>query len=152
MKEGYFQNKIADFSEMIQGFEHRLKMAETEFERYQIQLGSFKQLLKKLKKVEEFQDQGIEKIKMENIEAIDGKINFLTMKAEKKAEKVIEQKTELISNALKQIKIDEEQFKDSLSQINNFSLEIQYYKEFQQLFMLKLINKGILNHRELKEV
>ena len=107
MKEGYFQNKISDFSEMIQGFEHRLKMAETEFERYQIQLGSFKQLLKKLKKVEEFQDQGIEKIKMENIEAIDGKINFLTMKAEKKAEKVIDQKTELISNALKQIKIDE---------------------------------------------
>ncbi len=152
MKEGYLQSKIADFSEMIQDFEHRLKMAETEFERYQIQLGSFKQLLKKLKKVEEFQDQGIEKIKMENTEAIDEKINFLTMKAEKKAEKVIDQKTKLISNALKQIKIDEEQFKDSLSQINNFHLEIQYYKEFQQLFMLKLINKGILNHRELKEV
>jgi len=152
MKEGYFQNKIADFSEMIQGFEHRLKMAETEFERYQIQLGSFKQLLKKLKKVEEFQDQGIEKIKMENTEAIEEKINFLTLKAEKKAEKVIDQKAELISNALKQIKIDEEQFKDSLSKINNFHLEILYYKEFQQLFMLKLINKGILNHRELKEV
>jgi len=64
MKEGYFQNKIADFSEMIQDFEHRLKMAETEFERYQLQLGSFKQLLKKLKKVEEFQDQVIEKIKI----------------------------------------------------------------------------------------
>ena len=152
MKEGYFQNKITDFSEMIQNFEHRLKMAETEFERYQIQLGSFKQLLKKLKKVEEFQDQGIEKIKMENTEAIEEKINILTLKAEKKAEKVIDQKTELISNALKQIKIDEDQFKDSLSQINNFHLEILYYKEFQQLFMLKLINKGILNHRELKEV
>ena len=152
MKEGYLQSKIADFSERIQDFEHRLKMTETEFERYQIQLGSFKQLLKKLKKVEEFQDQGIEKIKMENTEAIDGKINFLTMKAEKKAEKVINQKTEIISNTLKQIKIDEDQFKDSLSQINNFHLEILYYKEFQQLFMLKLINKGILNHRELKEV
>jgi len=74
------------------------------------------------------------------------------LKVEKKAEKVIDQKAELISNALKQIKIDEEQFKDSLSQIKNFHLEIQYYKEFQQLLMLKLINKGILNNRELKEV
>ena len=152
MKEGYYQSKAADFSEKIQNFEHRLKMAETEYERFQMQLGQFKQLLKKLRNIEEFQEEGIKRIITDNESVISGKLDQITQITEKKMERIVYKKTKLLEDSLQQIKEDEAQLQRALQQIDGFHTEISYYKEFQKLLMLKLINKGILNHRELQEV
>ena len=152
MKEGYFQSKAADFSEKLQNFEHRLKMAETEYERFQLQLGQFKQLLKKLRNIEEFQENGIKQIIMDNESLISSKLDQIFQTTEKKMEKIVAQKTKLLEEALQQIAKDEKKLQNALQQIEEFQIEISYHKEFQKLLMLKLINRGVLNHRELQEV
>ena len=152
MKEGYYQSKAADFSEKLQNFEHRLKMAETEYERFQLQLGQFKQLLKKLRNIEEFQENGIKQIIMDNESLISSKLDQIFQTTEKKMEKIVAQKTKLLEEALQQIAKDEKKLQNALQQIEEFQIEISYHKEFQKLLMLKLINRGVLNHRELQEV
>jgi len=152
MKEGYLQKKIAEFSEKLQDFNHRLKMAETEFERYQMDLGNFKDLLKKLKHIEDFQQEGLDNLTRDGNNLINEQISSLKDHAVKEVEKRVELKTKSISQALAQIEKDEQIFQSSLKEIDVFRDEIQYYQQFQKLFILKLINKGILNHRELSEI
>ena len=127
-------------------------MAETEYERFQLQLGQFKQLLKKLRNIEEFQENGIKQIIMDNESLISSKLDQIFQTTEKKMEKIVAQKTKLLEEALQQIAKDEKKLQNALQQIEEFQIEISYHKEFQKLLMLKLINRGVLNHRELQEV
>jgi hypothetical protein len=152
MKEGYLQKKIAEFSEKLQDFNHRLNMAETEFERYQHDLGNFKDLLKKLKQVEDFQQKSIETINNETKKLIEDQVLSFRNILEKQVEKVINSKSKMISNSLERIEKNEELLKTSINEIDSFRQNIIYYEEFQRLFILKLINKGILNHQELSEI
>jgi hypothetical protein len=152
MKEGYYQKKIAEFSEKLQDFNHRLNMAETEFERYQNDLGTFKDLLKKLKHVEEFQQEGVDYLNREARKRIDDQILSLKEYAGKEIDKQINLHSKTMTKALDQLQKDEQQFRSSLQELDSFRDSILYYKEFQRLFILKLINKGILNNRELSEI
>lgn len=152
MKEGYYQKKIADFSEKLQYFEKKLEMAETEYERFQLQLGEFKQLLKKLKQIEEFKERGIHAIAQENQRIIEDSLSVLSDKVEKNVEQIIHDKANVFEQAVEQTKKEKDLFDESIEQINQLKSNIQFYKEFQNLLMLKLINKGVLNHRELNEI
>jgi hypothetical protein len=152
MKEGYYQKKIAEFSEKLQDFNHRLKMAETEFERYQIDLGNFKDLLKKLKNIEKFQQLGLEEFTREIKDIIDIEILSLKNNAEKTIEKVIDQKSLMMNKVYHRLEHDEKQFQTSFQEIGSLREELLYFKEFQRLLILKLINKRILNHREFTEI
>lgn len=152
MKEGYLQKKIAEFSEKLQDFNHRLNMAETEFDRFQMDLGNFKDLLKKLKQVEEFQQNGVDRLSREGRKLIDDQITSLKEYAGKEIVKQIDVHSKTMQKTLEKLKEDETLFKSSLEELDSFRDDIYYYKEFQRLFILKLINKGILNHRELSEI
>ena len=152
MKEGYLQKKIAEFSEKLQDFNHRLNMAETEFDRYQTDLGNFKELLKKLKHIEEFQQNSVDRLSREGKRLIDDQITRLKENAEKEIVKQIDIHSKTMQKILTQLKEDEGLFKSSLEDLDSFRDDIYFYKEFQRLFILKLINKGILNNRELSEI
>jgi len=152
MKEGYLQKKIAEFSEKLQDFNHRLNMAETEFDRFQMDLGNFKDLLKKLKQVEEFQQNGVDRLSREGRTLIDDQITSLKEYAGKEIVKQIDVHSKTMQKTLEKLKEDETLFKSSLEELDSFRDDIYFYKEFQRLFILKLINKGILNHRELSEI
>lgn len=152
MKEGYFQNKLTTFSETLSSFEKKLALAETEYNRMQMQLGEFKQLIKKLKDIESYQNKAISKIQKENMNQINEIIQETSHKLEKSVKKTIDRQSELLSGTLEQIKSDEKIFKNSLELIQSFELKINYYQEYNHLLMLKLINKGILNNQEINEI
>jgi hypothetical protein len=152
MKEGYLQKKIAEFSEKISTFEHRLDFKETEFERLENQLGGFKQLLKKLKDIETLKDQAVKQITYENQMQIEKSIERTIIKLEKTTKKMVDSQTALLQKTLEQIKKDERIFNNTVNEIESLKEQVKFYQEFHRLFMLKLINKGILNHRELNEV
>jgi hypothetical protein len=109
-------------------------------------------LLKKLKNIEDFQNRGIEQMKIENRTLIEQNLKELTKKSTKIIDKSIDKKTGFISDSIKQIEKYDKQLKESLMQIKSFSHNINYIKEFQYLLILKLINKGIINNKELKEI
>ena len=152
MKEGYLQKKIAEFSEKIANFEHRLEFKETEFERLETQLGGFKELLKKLKDIETLTQKNIKQITHENQIQIKKSIEMTTIKLEKITKKMINSQTTLLKQTLVQINKDEKLFKNTINEIETLKEQVQFYQEFHRLLMLKLINKGIINHRELNEV
>ncbi len=152
MKEGYLQKKIVEFSEKINNFEHRLEFKETEFKRLEDQLGGFKQLLKKLKDIETITDQTIKQINETNSVEIKKSINLTLEKLEKSTKKLVDRQSNSLNDALDQIKKDRITFSNSINEINELKQQVEYYQEFHRLFMLKLINKGIINHRELNEV
>jgi len=152
MKEGYLQKKIVEFSEKINNFEHRLEFKETEFQRLEEQLGGFKQLLKKLKDIETITDQTIKQINETNSIEIKKSVNLTLEKLEKSTKKLIDRQSKSLNDALDQIKKDRITFSNSVNEINELKQQVEYYQEFHRLLMLKLINKGIINHRELNEV
>jgi len=152
MKEGYLQKKIVEFSEKINNFEHRLEFKETEFKRLEDQLGGFKQLLKKLKDIETITDRTIKQINETNSVEIKKSINLTLEKLEKSTKKLVDRQSNSLNDALDQIKKDRITFSNSINEINELKQQVEYYQEFHRLFMLKLINKGIINHRELNEV
>ena len=152
MKEGYLQKKIAEFSEKIDNFEHRLEFKETEFERLENQLGGFKQLLKKLKNIEAVTENTIKKINEENEKEIQKSVKNALAALEKSTNKLITSQSKSLNQSLQQIEKDQILFTNSINEIKELKTQIEYYQEFHRLFMLKLINKGIINHRELNEV
>lgn len=152
MKEGYLQKKIAEFSEKINNFEHRLEFKETEFQRLEEQLGGFKQLLKRLKEIDTIINRSIKQINEENTIEIQKSINAALEKLEKSTKKLISIQSKSLNEALEQIKKDQITFSNSINEIDELKQQVEYYQEFHRLFMLKLINKGIINHRELNEV
>lgn len=152
MKEGYFQKKISEFSDKIKTFDNQLSLFEKEFERLQIQLGEFKEFIKKLKDIESYQDQAVKEIVRSNNQHIDEAVEDVTRKVERSLKKSFDAQTALMNQTLDQIKKDEVLFEKSLGSLDVYAEQLQFFQEFHRLFMLKLINKGILNHRELNEV
>ena len=73
-------------------------------------------------------------------------------KNEKFIEKNLNDKQLIINSAFKQIKKDEEVFNIQIEKIKKLENSVSFLIEFHRLFILKLINKGILNNRELDEI
>ena len=152
MKEGYLQQKIAELSNKIQDFDQRIKLEEKNLERLQTHLGGFKQLLKKLKEIEDFKNDSLSKIIDENKKQLDEIIKSLNFKNEKNLKKILDDKALIINSTIKQIKKDEEVFNKQIESFQNLENKLIFLTEFHRLFILKLINKGILNNRELDEI
>jgi hypothetical protein len=64
----------------------------------------------------------------------------------------LEQKSFLLNKTLKQVEKDADLFQENQAVIDEARLAALYVKEFHRLLMLKLINKGILTHREITEL
>ena len=66
MKEGYLQMKIGELQEKCKQIEQTLSLEESNLRRIQHRVGEYKDIIKKFKDLNEFEDRLVTKIRKEN--------------------------------------------------------------------------------------
>jgi len=152
MKEAYLQKKLTELSEESQKISQQIKMRRNELETLEQRLGELKVLLTRLKKVEQFIEESMKELKEKNSELIIQQATELEQHLQKQIDDRLEHKSFLLNQTLSQLEKDTSLFQKNQVNIDEARLTALYVKEFHRLLMLKLINKGILTHREIKEI
>ncbi|RLF39290.1 MAG: hypothetical protein DRN12_07180 [Thermoplasmata archaeon] len=152
MKEGYLQKKLVELNEKCRTLDQMISFEKANIERLQEQVGGFKQLLKRLKNVEEFKEQVMREIIDENRKHIDSISEKIIREMNKNIDKTLEHRSKDLKNAIQQLKKYEEEMRLNLERLEEISKTVDYLFEYNRLFMLKLMNKGIISNREITEI
>jgi len=152
MKEGYLQKKLVELNEKCRTLDQMISFEKANIERLQEQVGGFKQLLKRLKNVEEFKEQVMREIIDENRKHIDSISEKIIREMNKTIDKTLEHRSKDLKNAIQQLKKYEEEMRLNLERLEEISKTVDYLFEYNRLFMLKLMNKGIISNREITEI
>jgi hypothetical protein len=152
MKEGYLQMKIAELNDKCRKIDQMINMEKSKILLLEEQVGGFKELLKKLKDLDEIKKQTINTITEENEKIMEKHIDILSNKISKTYKNTIEDKNKKIDEFFKELNKTNTRKNDEnnilLKNINN----IEYLIEHNNLLMMKLANKGILSQREIDEM
>jgi hypothetical protein len=111
-----------------------------------------KDLLKRLKNVEQFKEESIKELKELNSTLITDSVDNLRADIQKKINDQLEHKGFLLNKVSKQLEDDITIFEENQKHINEARETALFIKEFHHLLLLKLINKGVLSHREKTEI
>lgn len=152
MKEGYLQRKIAELSDEIKGFHQKLHMQDEELIRLEERVRGHKELIKRLDDLDSFKEQLTKEIKEEHKQVIAETVEELQEEISRRTAKLIEEKTRVLTQAIEEKKKDEALFSSYVSKIEEYDEITVFLKEFFRLFLLKLINKGVLSVREKEEI
>ena len=152
MKEGYLQLKIAELNDKCKQIDQMISMEKRKIESLEQSVDGLKELIKKLKDLENFKDTILKQIRENNKEILEEEINKISEKVSKNIESVVKEKTREMEKTLNYIKDRESksnQQTDALVDINN---KLDYLLNHNNYFMMKLANKGILSDREVTEM
>jgi len=152
MKEGYLQIKIAELNDKCKKIDQMINLEKSKIILLQEQVGGFKDLLKKLKDLDELKNQTIGIIKQENENILTSQIKILSKKISDTYNTSVEQKNKKINEFLKNMENIENEKKDRDELIDKKINEVQYLLEHNNLLMMKLANKGIISEREINEM
>ena len=152
MKEGYLQIKIAELNDKCKKIDQMINMERSKIILLQEQVGGFKDLLKKLKDLDEIKKQTISIINEENEKIMKKQIETISKKISDTYKISIEYKNKKIDEFLNNMKNIDNEKKDKDDLIYNKIIEIEYLLEHNNLLMMKLANKGILSEREINEM
>ena len=152
MKEGYLQKKIVELNERCRILNQMISLEKSNIERLQEQVGGFKQLLKRLKNIEEFKKQTMREIIDENKKQMDMLTEKITREMNKTIEKTLEYRSRDLKEAMQQLRKYEDDIKIHINVIIEIQKTVDYLSEYNRLLMLKLMNKGIISNREITEL
>jgi hypothetical protein len=152
MKEGYLQMKIAELNENCNKIDQMIKMEKSKLILLQEQVGGFKELLKKLKNIDEFKKLTIKIIQNENKRIITDEINDLSKKISDEYRLIFDEKNTKIEGFLQNIENIQNKQKNIDEKFNKKLNEIEYLLEHNNLLMMKLANKGLITEREINEM
>jgi hypothetical protein len=152
MKEGYLQTKIAELNDKCKKIDQMISMEKSKILLLNEQVGGFKELLKKLKDIERIKEDTVNHINKENEKLIQNQIEKLSNKTIKIIETLIQQKTKNIDETLNYLLDRKDEINQQTEMITQQTKEINFLIEHNNLFMMKLANKGILTQREIDEM
>ena len=152
MKEGYLQTKIAEINDKCKKIEQMISMEESKIVLLQERVGGLKELIKKLKDLQEFKDTIIRQINSGNKKIITEEIEKLSKNVSDTIDSTLNTKTKKINETLEYLKSREEEVKNQANTILKQNRDINYLLEHNNLLMMKLVNKGILSDREVNEL
>ena len=152
MKEGYLQIKIAELNDKCKKIDQMIKMEKSKLLLLQEQVGGFKDLLKKLKNLDEMKKQTLNIIRDENEKIINNQIQNLSKEISETYKDSLINKNKKIDQFLKNMENIENENKERNELINKKIKDVEYLIEHNTLLMMKLANKGILSEREINEM
>jgi chromosome segregation ATPase len=152
MKEGYLQRKLTELNDQCRKIEQKISFEETTLERLQQRVGEFKELIKKLDHLQEFKKQSLNQIKEENSQLVEEQLHKLTEKTKTIIEKSMDNKSLTINEVLERLIQREEEIKKLAERIQQQTKQVDFLMEYNDLLMMKLVNKGILSDRDVNEM
>jgi predicted ATPase len=152
MKEGYFQIKITEINEKCKKIEQMISMEKSKIELLEEKVGGFKNLIKKLQEYDNFKDIISKQIKKQNQIIIKQEIQDLSKEMADCLDRLIKNKTDDIEKIAKYQRRREKKVDGQMEIISNSVNKINYLMKFNELLMMKLVNKAILSDREVNEL
>jgi len=152
MKEGYLQTKIAELNDKCKQIEQMISIQESKMRRLRQRVGNYKELLSNLNDVKNVKEKLIGYITEKNERLIKKHIGDLSDEIHGIVDVSLDGKAQTINEALDYLNEREGEIKQQAETIVHQTKEINILIEYNNLLMMKLINKGILSDQEVTEM
>lgn len=152
MKEGYIQLKISELNDKCNKIDQMFSLEKSKIELLEERVGGLKELIKKLKDLEDFKENILNEVKKENQNIISTEIKNISNKIPESALEIIKNKTKEIDVFLEKIKKYEEEIIKQKNLINGLNEKINYLLKHNEYLMMKMVNKAVLSDREINEL
>lgn len=152
MKEGYLQLKIAELNDKCTKIDQMISMEKSKIELLEERVGGAKELIKKLKDLEEFKDNILKQIQKDNEDILTKEIKTISNKIGDNIDSLVKNKTKEIENIMNYIKSREKEINQQTEMISQIKEKVEYLLKHNDFLMMKLVNKGVLSDREVNEL
>jgi hypothetical protein len=152
MKEGYIQLKIAEINDKFKQLDQMISMEKKRLKLLEERVGGFKDLIKKIRDIDNFKDELKKQIKKENQDLISEEIKIISKKISDQIDVLVKSKIKEIEESIKSLSKREEDLKAQNDIIYEIDKNVHYLLRHNELFMMKLVNKAILTDREVNEM
>ena len=152
MKEGYIQLKIAEINDKFKQLDQMISMEKKRLKLLEERVGGFKDLIKKIRDIDNFKDELKKQIKKENQDLISEEIKIISKKISDQIDVLVKSKIKEIEESIKSLSKREEDLKAQNDIIYEIDKNVRYLLRHNELFMMKLVNKAILTDREVNEM
>jgi hypothetical protein len=152
MKEGYIQLKIAEINDKFKQLDQMLSMEKKRLKLLEDRVGGFKDLIKKIRDIDNFKDDLKKQIKKENHDLLSEEIKIISKKISDQIDVLVKSKIKEIEESIKSLSKREEDLTAQYDTISELDKKVRYLFRHNELFMMKLVNKAILTDREVNEM
>ena len=152
MKEGYLQLKISELNDKCTKIDQMISMEKSKIELLEQRVGGAKELIKKLKDLEEFKDNILKQIQKDNQEILAIEIKTISDKIADNIDSLVKSKTKEIENIMNYMKSREKEIDQQTEMISQINEKVNYLLNHNNFLMMKLVNKGVLSDREVNEL
>ena len=152
MKEGYLQLKISELNDKCKQIDQMISMEKSKIELLEQRVGGFKELIKKLRDLDEFKDGILKQIKKDNQEILAEEIKSISDKIAENVDSLVKSKAKEIEGTLDYMKSREKEIDQQAEMILQLNEKVNYLLNHNNFFMMKLVNKGVLSDREVTEL
>jgi len=152
MKDGYLQLKIQELNDKCKQIDQMFSMEKSKIELLEERVGGLKDLIKKLKDLEEYKENILKDIKKENQEVLNQEINSISDKISQNIDSLLKNKGREFDKNLDYLKKLENKIDKQNEIITELNKKIDYLMKHNELFMMKLVNKTVLSDREVNEL
>ncbi|KYK22531.1 hypothetical protein AYK21_03835 [Thermoplasmatales archaeon SG8-52-2] len=152
MKEGYIKLKIAELNDKCTQIDQIISMEKSKLELLEERVGGFKELIKKLKDLDDFKDNMLKQIKKDNQDLLEKEIKNITKKVSNDIEISIISKIKEIEKINKYISSRERELSKQSERLSELIEKIDYLLKHNEYLMMKLVNKGVISDREVNEL
>jgi len=152
MKDGYLQLKIQELNDKCKQIDQMFSMEKSKIELLEERVGGLKDLIKKLKDLEEYKENILKDIKKENQQVLSQEINSISDKISQNIDSLLKNKGREFDKNLDYLKKLENKIDKQNEIITELNKKIDYLMKHNELFMMKLVNKTVLSDREVNEL
>jgi len=152
MKDGYLQLKIQELNDKCKQIDQMFSMEKSKIELLEERVGGLKDLIKKLKDLEEYKENILKDIKKENQQVLSQEINSISDKISQNIDSLLKNKGREFDKNLDYLKKLENKIDKQNEIITELNKKINYLMKHNELFMMKLVNKTVLSDREVNEL
>ena len=152
MKEGYIQLKIAEINDKCKHLDQMISMEKKRLKLLEESVGGFKDLIKKIRDIDNFKVDLKKQIKMENQELLSEEIKNISKKISDQIDVLVKSKIREIEESIKSLSKREKDLQKQNDTITEIDKKVSYLLKHNELFMMKLVNKALITDREVTEL
>lgn len=144
--------KISEFNDKLTQLEQLFSLEESKIRLLQEKVGEYKEVIKKLQDVQEFKNQAITEIRKENEAVINNQIQQISQRLSGMLKELTTNKAEKMNETIALLQKREEEITTQAEQIQQHTKQLIYLSEHNDILMMKLANRKVLNEHDVVEM
>ena len=138
MKEGYLQLKIAELNEKCNQIEKMLSLEDSKLRFLQEKVGEYKEVIKKLKDIQDFKTQAVMDIREENEKIIINHVEQVSHKLSEVLNELVTNKANKINETLQFLQKREEELTKQAAALDQHTKDLTFLLEHNEFLMMKI--------------